>query len=114
MSGRVLAVACARALLLIGASGRVTGASGLDLTTQALEDSRWRLVAEVKRLVTHGSNRVIGRWWRASGQSDRRVQSPQESYSEEPNGSISRRPLFKPLGQLKLTLLAICIDIATL
>ena len=33
---------------------------------------------------------------------------------KEYNGSISWRLLFKPHGQLKLTLLAICIDIATL
>jgi hypothetical protein len=30
------------------------------------------------------------------------------------NGSISWEPLFKPHGPLKQTLLAICIDIATL
>jgi hypothetical protein len=32
----------------------------------------------------------------------------------EPNGSISWGLLFKPHGQLKLTLLALCINIATL
>ena len=35
-------------------------------------------------------------------------------HSEEPNGSIIGGSLFKPLGWLKLSVLAICIDIATL
>ena len=34
--------------------------------------------------------------------------------SKVPNNSISWGLLFKPYGRLKLTLLAICIDIATL
>jgi hypothetical protein len=45
---------------------------------------------------------------------NRHVWSPWESCIEEPNGSISWGLLFKPHGRLKLTLLAICIDIATL
>ena len=46
--------------------------------------------------------------------SDRRVRSPRVQCSEEPNGSIHGGSLFKPHGRLKLTLLAICIDIVTL
>ena len=50
----------------------------------------------------------------ASGHIDRRVWSFREVCSEEPNDSISWGLLFKPYGQLKLTLLAIRIDIATM
>jgi hypothetical protein len=39
---------------------------------------------------------------------------PEDSKVQRANGSISRGPLFKPYDWLKLTLLAICIDIATL
>ena len=39
---------------------------------------------------------------------------PMIQCSEEPNGSIHGGSLFKPHGRFKLTLLAICIDIATL
>ena len=45
--------------------------------------------------------------------SDRRVRSPRVQCSEEPNGSIHRGSLFKPHDRLKLTLLAICIDIVS-
>ena len=56
-----------------------------------------------------------GATWHAShDRSDRHVRSPHVQCSEEPNGSIRGGSLFKPHGQLKLTLLAICIDIATL
>ena len=39
---------------------------------------------------------------------------PIDSEVQGDNGSISWEPLFKPLGRLMLTLLATCIDIATL
>jgi hypothetical protein len=39
---------------------------------------------------------------------------PEDNEVQEANGSILREPLFKPLGRLKLTLLAIYIDIAIL
>ena len=45
-----------------------------------------------------------------TGASDHPVLCPVKGY----NGSISWGLLFKPHGRLKLTLLAICIDIATL
>ena len=50
----------------------------------------------------------------ASGRPDLRVRSVLNGMLCEPNGSIHGGSLFKPQGQLKLTLLAICIDIATL
>ena len=58
-------------------------------------------------------HRTTGRWGPAFGQSNLRVRSPHVQRTEEPNGSIHGGSLFKPYGQLKLTLLAICIDIAT-
>ena len=45
-----------------------------------------------------------------TGASDHPELCPVKGY----NGSISWELLFKPHGQFKLTLLAICIDIATL
>jgi len=39
---------------------------------------------------------------------------PVEALQCDPDGSIWLGALFKPYGRLKLTLLAICIDIATL
>ena len=50
----------------------------------------------------------------ASGQYNRSIRSARVQCSEEPNSSISWGLLFKPHGRHKLTLLAICIDIATL
>ena len=52
--------------------------------------------------------------WRASSRPDLRVRSVYSGLLYEPNGSIRGGSLFKSHGQLKLTLLAICIDIATL
>ena len=49
-----------------------------------------------------------------SDQSDWRVRSPRFFREQIANGSIRGGSLFKPHGRLKLTLLAICIDIATL
>ena len=57
-----------------------------------------------------------GDTWRASRDRTLRssVRSARVQCSEEPNGSIRGGCLFKPHGRLKLTLLTICIDIATL
>ena len=45
---------------------------------------------------------------------DWRIQSTHSEQPREPNGSISWGLLFKPHGHLKLTPLAICVDIANL
>jgi hypothetical protein len=50
----------------------------------------------------------------ASDRPDQRVRSLHSRPQWEPNGSIRGGSLFKPYGQLKLTLLAISIDIAAL
>jgi hypothetical protein len=52
--------------------------------------------------------------WRASGRPDWCVWLLRSVLPVVPNGSISWELLFKPHGRLKLTLLAICINIATL
>ena len=63
---------------------------------------------------TRGEHRATGRWGPASGQPDRRVRSARVSLDRGANGSIHGGSLFKPHGRIKLTLLAIGIDIATL
>ena len=64
------------------------------------------------RVTWHASHdRTLGP---VSGRSDRRVRSSCFLVDCGANGSISWGLLFKPHGRLKLTLLAICIDIATL
>ena len=57
-----------------------------------------------------GSDAGLG----ASDRPDLRVRSMRSGLLYEPNSSINGGSLFMPHGQLKLTLLAICIDIATL
>jgi hypothetical protein len=64
--------------------------------------------------MTHGEYRATERWGHASGQPDRRIRLARVSLDRGANGSIHGGSLFKPHGRLKLTLLAICIDIATL
>ena len=61
-----------------------------------------------------GAHRATGRWRRASGHLwPARLVVPR-SVQWEPNDSILWGLLFKPYDRLKLTRLAICIDIATL
>ena len=63
---------------------------------------------------TRGEHRAARRRGPAFGQPDWHVWSARVSLDRGANGSIHGGSLFKPHGQLKLTLLAICIDIATL
>jgi low temperature requirement protein LtrA len=51
---------------------------------------------------------------RASGHLDRRVRSACSSWVLSPTATWLVGALYKRVGRLKLTLLAICIDIATL
>ena len=74
--------------------------------------ARSRLVVKSRR-----SAFEVDDTWRASGhafdQPDRSVRSARVSLDRGAKGSIRGDSLFKPYGWLKLTLLAICIDIAT-
>ena len=67
-----------------------------------------------RSVASGGLLEMIGRWGPASGRSDWSIQSPRVVLSEGYNGSISWGLLFKPHSWLKLTLLAICINIAAL
>ena len=92
----------------------MSSASDRDLTRRAGNFDRWRSMQVVKPQGHVAADQRPDAEGGASDHIDRHIQSPRESYSEEPNGSFRRGSLFKPYGRLKLTLLAICIDIATL
>ena len=83
-------------------TGRWVSPVGHDRTRPVVKCRVWNLTRNDRTLRS------------STDQYDRSVRSARVQCSEEPNGSISWGLLFKPHGRLKLTLLAICIDIATL
>ena len=96
------------------ASGPVSCASGHHLSAGAGESDHWDHAVENQRkehmAQIHRPDAGVLRPVDLTYASGR----PMEAEQCEPNGSIWLGALFKPHGRLKLTLLDICIDIATL
>jgi hypothetical protein len=76
-------------------------------------DLTYEIQSETHGVLRGGRGGATGRWTRPV-RPDLHVQSPRFVLCSEPNGSIRGGLLYKFVGWLLLTLLAICIDIATL
>jgi hypothetical protein len=76
-------------------------------------DRTSEIQSETRGIHQGGRGGATGCWARPV-RPDLRIRSPQFVLCSEPNGSIRGGLLYKFVGRLLLTLLAICIDIATL